>query len=130
MPPAQANKGPKPARNPQDASHQYKSPAPAHKPAPESPTIIPGASYFWLGSRVRDPDRMAVVSGAAFSRACCSVTPLCMVERRLLLVRRRASAASKITITPVASNPTRSATATFFLVLEASSDPHQVSGAV
>jgi len=93
-------------------------------------TASAAAGYFWLGSRVRDPDRMAVVSGAAFSRACCSVTPLCMVERRLLLVRRRASAASKITITPVASNPTRSATATFFLVLEASSDPHQVSGAV
>ena len=79
---------------------------------------------------LRDADRMAVVSGWAFARACCSVIPLCMIERRLSLVRRHASAASKITSTPAASNPAGSATATLFPVLQASTDPHQISDAV
>lgn len=86
--------------------------------------------FLGCARELRDPDRTAIVSGAAFSRACCSVTPLSMVERRLSLARRHASTTSKITITPAASNHTRSATATFFLVLEASSDSHQISGAV
>ena len=43
---------------------------------------------------------MAVVSGAAFSRACYLVTPLCTVERRRVLARRHASTASEITSTP------------------------------
>jgi len=80
--------------------------------------------YLLLRSRVRG-ERIAVVNGAAFCRACSSVTPLA-IERRPTIMTHDPSTASKITSTPAANNPI--AATGSFLVRDASSEPHQIPG--
>ena len=85
-----------------------------HSPAGNRAAQLLGAVHELPRSRSRDPETMAVVSGAACSRACSSLTHSCACDRRRPVRIDQTNAVSSTTTTPAANNPTITITTLFF----------------
>ena len=86
----------------------------ANSPAGNRAAQLLGPVHELPRSRSRDPETMAVVSGAACSRACSSLTHSCACERRRPIRIDQTNAVSSTTTTPAANNPTITITTLFF----------------